>query len=144
MWVEVNVTLTGQVVPYLSMGGKRAIGNAGFIGLQLTNSPIRLKGVCDRRNTSRLIFLSVATDRRKHGAFARVIRQITTRVSVPFAMKKNVGRLTSMRHLLGTNTSGIDVGSTTLHHPRLVGRVAKRFNSRMYMMTVSTGRAGRN
>lgn len=136
--------MTGEVVPYLSVGSKRAIGNAGFIGLQRTNSPMRLKGTCDRRKTSRLICLSVATDRRKQGAFARLIGHVSTRVGVPFAIKKNVRRLDSIRHLLGTKTSGISVGSSTVQGPRLVSSVTHRFNSRMYIITVSTQRAPRN
>lgn len=133
--------LTGEVVSYLSVGSKRAIGNAGFIGLHRTNSPMRLTHTCDRRNTSRLIFLSVATDFRNHGAFARLIGHVTTGVDVPFAMNKNVRRLNSISELLGTNTSGVSVGSSTVHHPKLVSRVTGGFNSRIYMLTISTGRA---
>lgn len=136
-----RVVLTGEVVPYLSVGSKRAMGKAGFMGLHRTNSPMRLKHACDRRKTSRLIFLSVATDRRKHGAFASLMGQMTTGVGVPFAMKKNVGRLDSMSQLLGTKTSGISVGSSTVHGPSLMSGVTGRFNSRIYIMTVSTGRA---
>lgn len=130
--------LTGQVIPYLSIGGKRAIGKAGFIGLEDTNSPMRLNGTCDSTNTSRLMFLSVATDFRRHGAFASVMAHMTTRVGVPFAINNNVGRLGSMSQLLGTNTSGIDVGDTTVQRPRLVGRVTGRCKSRIYIYTVST------
>lgn len=139
-----EVILTGEVMPYLSVGSKRAIGKAGFMGLHRTNSPIRLKHTCDRRKTSRLIFLSVATDRRKHGAFARLMGQVTTGVGVPFAMNNKVGRLDSISHLLGTNTSGVSVGSSTVHGPRLVSRVTGGFNSRIYILTMSTGRARGN
>lgn len=131
--------LTGEVMPYLSVGSKGAIGKVGFMGFHSTNSPIRLNTRCDQRKTSRLMCLSVATSRRKHGAFARLMGGITTGVDVPFAINNNVGRLGSISHLLDTKTSGISVGSTTLHGPGLVRRVTGGFNDRMYIITVSTG-----
>lgn len=130
---------TGEVVPYLSMGGNEIMGNVDFMGLISTNSPIRSTVRCSGRNTSRLMFLSVATSDSSEGVAVSVIRGITGSVFVPFAINNNVEDIRSFGILLETNTSGISMGSTTIRHPRLVDRTTCGFNDRYIITTVSTG-----
>lgn len=133
------VVFAGEVVPYLSMGGKHMMGNIGFISLGSTKSPIRVTGTCSTTNTSRLIFLSVATSYRRHSAIISVMETITTGMFVPFAMNKKVHAMSSFQGLLHRNTSGVSMGSTTVSHPRLVRRTTRGFKDRYMMITVSTG-----
>lgn len=129
----------GEVVPYLSMGGKHIMGNMGFIRLHSTNSPIRVTGTCSTTKTSRLIFLSVATSYRRESAMISVMEQITTGMFVPFAMNNNVHAMSSFGGLLERKTSGVSMGSTTVSEPRLVDRTTSGFKDRYMIITVSTG-----
>lgn len=120
------------------------MGNISFIGLHSTNSPIRYTTTCSGTNTSRLILLSVATARRNEDAVVSVIRHITGDIFVPFAINNKVGDISSFGRLLETNTSGVSIGSTTIHGPRLVGRTTCGFNDRYIIYTVSTGEGNGN
>ncbi len=126
-------------MPYLSMEGNLIMGNGGFRKMGGVSSPVRFTGCCDSGNTSRLIFCSVATSFRGHKLFASVLGRITDAVFVPLAINKNVGALSSFSHILGYNTSGIDMGSNTVGGPDLVCRTTGHCNSRYIMVSTSIG-----
>lgn len=132
---------TGEVVPYLSIGGNEIIGNIDFMGLHSTNSPIRYTIRCSGGNTSRLILLSVATAGSNENAVLSVISQMTGSVFVPFAINNKVHSASSFGRLLETNTSGVSIGSTTIEGPSLVGSTTCGFKDRYIIYTVSTGHA---
>lgn len=131
-----------QIVPYLSISTNQIIGNIRFRGLGSTNSPIRLTTRCCHRKTSRVAFLSIATSDSRHGAVVSIISHATRRIFVPVAINNNMHAPRSISSLLHYNTSGINIGATTVGSPSLVDHITSHFNGRILILSISTHHRG--
>ncbi len=143
LFLFVSAVLAGEVVPYLSyslrMPRNEIMGNIRFGRVGCTKGPMSLTAECCRRNTSRVIILSVATSRREHTAVTSIVSELARGMFVPVYMNKKVEGIRSCVGVLETNTSGYSAGATTVGGPRLLARTSGIIKSRTIIVKVSTG-----
>ncbi len=128
--------LTKRIIPCLDIKDKRTVKGTKFLQLRDAGDPVELAvRYCDE-GADELVFLDITATTEKRKTLAKLVREISVNINIPFTVGGGINSISDVSVLLENGADKVSINSSAVSTPSLINDLAKNFGSQCVVLAI--------
>lgn len=128
--------LTKRIIPCLDIKDGRTVKGTNFIELRDAGDPVELAVRYCEEGADELVFLDITATTEKRKTLAKLVREITTHINIPFTVGGGINTVEDVSVLLENGADKISINTSAVKNPELINELAKNFGSQCVVVAI--------
>lgn len=130
--------LTRRIIPCLDIKDGRTVKGTNFIELRDAGDPVELaKRYCEE-GADELVFLDITATTEKRKTLAKLVRDISKQINIPFTVGGGINTIEDVTMLLENGADKISINTSAVKNPGLINELAKNFGSQCVVVAIDS------
>lgn len=128
--------LTKRIIPCLDIKDNRTVKGTNFLQLRDAGDPVELAvRYCDE-GADELVFLDITATTEKRKTLAKLVREISVTINIPFTVGGGINSISDVSVLLENGADKVSINSSAVSTPSLINDLAKNFGSQCVVLAI--------
>lgn len=128
--------LTKRIIPCLDIKDNRTVKGTNFLQLRDAGDPVEFAvRYCDE-GADELVFLDITATTEKRKTLAKLVREISVNINIPFTVGGGINSISDVSVLLENGADKVSINSSAVSTPSLINDLAKNFGSQCVVLAI--------
>lgn len=128
--------LTKRIIPCLDIKDNRTVKGTNFIHLRDAGDPVELALRYCEEGADELVFLDITATSEKRKTLAKLVREISVNINIPFTVGGGINSISDVSVLLENGADKVSINSSAVKNPSLINDLAKNFGSQCVVLAI--------
>ena len=128
--------LTKRIIPCLDIKDNRTVKGTNFLHLRDAGDPVELAVRYCEEGADELVFLDITATNEKRKTLAKLVREISVNINIPFTVGGGINSISDVSILLENGADKVSINSSAVKNPSLINELAKNFGSQCVVLAV--------
>lgn len=128
--------LAKRIIPCLDIKDGRTVKGTNFIQLRDAGDPVELAVRYCEEGADELVFLDITATTEKRKTLAKLVRDISMHINIPFTVGGGINTVEDVSVLLENGADKISVNTSAVKNPALINELAKNFGSQCVVVAI--------
>ena len=134
--------LAKRIIPCLDIKDGRTVKGVNFVNLRDAGDPVELGKLYSEEGADELVFLDITATVEKRKTLAKLAREISGNLSIPFTIGGGIKSVADVGALLDAGADKISINSAAVRNPELIEDLAKTFGSQFVVVAIDAKKIG--
>lgn len=130
------MTLKKRIIPCLDIKDGRTVKGVNFLTLRDAGDPVELAATYMEQGADELVFLDITATVEDRSTLARLVREISSVLAIPFTVGGGIRSVADVGALLESGADKVSVNSAAVRRPELISELASEFGSQCVVLAV--------
>ena len=128
--------LTKRIIPCLDIKDNRTVKGTNFLQLRDAGDPVELAVRYCEEGADELVFLDITATTEKRKTLAKLVREISVNINIPFTVGGGIYSISHVSVLLENGADKVSINSSAVKTPSLINDLAKNFGSQCVVLAI--------
>ncbi len=128
--------LAKRIIPCLDIKDGRTVKGTNFLQLRDAGNPSDLAVRYCEEGADELVFLDITASNEKRKTLAKLVREISGRIHIPFTVGGGIRSISDVGILLENGADKVSVNTSAVQNPSLINELAKYFGSQCVVLAI--------
>lgn len=130
--------LTKRIIPCLDIKDNRTVKGTNFLHLRDAGDPVELAVRYCEEGADELVFLDITATTEKRKTLAKLVREISVNINIPFTVGGGINSISDVSVLLENGADKVSINTSAVKNPSLINDLANNFGSQCIVLAIDT------
>jgi cyclase len=125
-----------RIIPCLDIKDGRTVKGVNFVTLRDAGDPVELAATYMEQGADELVFLDITATVEDRSTLARLVREISSVLAIPFTVGGGIRSVRDVGILLESGADKVSVNSAAVRRPELISELALEFGSQCVVLAI--------
>jgi len=128
--------LAKRIIPCLDIKDGRTVKGVNFVNLRDAGDPVELGALYSQKGADELVFLDITATHEKRKTLAKLARDISAHLNIPFTIGGGIQSIEDVDVLLDSGADKVSINSAAVRRPELVGELSRAFGAQFVVVAI--------
>jgi cyclase len=128
--------LAKRIIPCLDIRDGKVVKGINFLNIQEVGDPVKMGSKYSDAGADELVYLDITASHENRKLFARLVREISMYLDIPFTVGGGINELGDADILLNAGADKLSINTSAVKTPELINQIAENFGSQFVVVAI--------
>ncbi len=128
--------LAKRIIPCLDIRDGKVVKGVKFLNIQEVGDPVEMGSKYSDEGADELVYLDITASHENRKLFARLVKDISMYLNIPFTVGGGINELRDAETLLNAGADKLSINTSAVKKPELINQIAENFGSQFVVVAI--------
>ncbi|UCH13568.1 MAG: imidazole glycerol phosphate synthase subunit HisF [Bacteroidales bacterium] len=128
--------LAKRIIPCLDIRDGKVVKGVKFLNIQEVGDPVEMGSKYSDDGADELVYLDITASHENRKLFARLVKDISRYLNIPFTVGGGINELRDAEILLNAGADKLSINTSAVKGPELINQIAENFGSQFVVVAI--------